>query len=79
MVFSLGLNNMPRISFKLRSSNNYDISNRRPLDEKWQELDFTLLLNSALKSLTLGWQIAVFPGGLPQRKLPYRGLLQSDA
>jgi hypothetical protein len=54
----LGLNNTPLISFKLVKSlfkcSKYDISNRRPLDVKWRELDFTLLLNSTLKSLTLG-------------------------
>jgi hypothetical protein len=44
----------------LSSLNKYDISNRRSLDVKWWGLDFTLLLNSALKFVTLYWQIAVF-------------------
>jgi hypothetical protein len=46
------------LNLKSRSSNKYDISNRRSLDVKWRGLDFTLLLNSALKSLTLPWQTA---------------------
>jgi hypothetical protein len=32
----------------------------RSLDVKWPRLDSTLLLNSALKFITLYWQIAVF-------------------
>jgi hypothetical protein len=42
-----------------RASKIYDASNRRSLDVIWRGLDFTPLLNSALKSLTLGWQTAV--------------------
>jgi hypothetical protein len=43
---------MRRVSvlhFTLYASKIYDVSNRRFLDEKWQGLDFTLLLNSALQ------------------------------
>jgi hypothetical protein len=38
----------------------YDSSNRGPLEVKWQGLDSTLLLNSALKFITLYWLITVF-------------------
>jgi hypothetical protein len=41
-----------------RSSKIYDSSNRGPLEVKWQGLDSTLLLNSALKFVTLCWQTA---------------------
>jgi hypothetical protein len=57
---------------KSRTSKINDVSNRRFLDEKWRGLDSTLLLNSALKFVTLYWQIAVFSRRLPQRKLPLR-------
>jgi hypothetical protein len=36
-----------------RVSKKYDASNRGPLDVKWRRLDFSLLLNSALKFLTV--------------------------
>jgi hypothetical protein len=37
----------------------YNASNRGPLNVKWRELDFTVLLKSALKFLTLSKLIAV--------------------
>jgi hypothetical protein len=62
LMYSLGLNNAPRISFKLLKLRIkiYDVSNRQFLDVKWRGLVSTLLLNSALKFVTLYWQIAVF-------------------
>jgi hypothetical protein len=48
------------LNLESRSSNKYDFPNRRSLDVKWLELDFTLLLNSALKFVSLCWHIAVF-------------------
>jgi hypothetical protein len=51
-MYSLGLNNTPRINFKIkllsRASKIYDASNRGPLDVKWRVLDFSVLLNSML-------------------------------
>jgi hypothetical protein len=46
--------------FNFRASKIYDVSDRRFLDLQWRRLDFTLLLNFALKFVTLYWQIAVF-------------------
>jgi hypothetical protein len=40
-----------------------------PLDVKWRGLDFTLLLNSALKFVTLYWQIAVFSRRIATEKI----------
>jgi hypothetical protein len=34
------------------------VSNRGSIAVKWQELDFTLLLNLVLELVTLAWQIA---------------------
>jgi hypothetical protein len=45
------------------------VSSRRFLDEKWWGLDSTLLLNSALKFVTLYWQIAVFSRRIATEKI----------
>jgi hypothetical protein len=52
LVYSLGPNNMPRISFKLGKSHIKNIRGfkRGPLYVKWRVLDFTDLLNSTLQS-----------------------------
>jgi hypothetical protein len=57
------------LNLESSSSNKYDISNRRSLDVKWRELDFTLLLNSALKFVTLCWHIAVFSRRIATEKI----------
>jgi hypothetical protein len=44
-------------------------SNRRFLHEKWRGLDFTVLLNSALKFVTLYWQIKVFSRRIATEKI----------
>jgi hypothetical protein len=53
LVFNLGLNNQPRRYYilfsKSHAAKRYDASNRGTLDVKWQELEFSLLLSSALK------------------------------
>jgi hypothetical protein len=41
----------------------------RSLDVKWRGLDSTLLLNSALKFITLYWQIAVFSRRIATEKV----------
>jgi hypothetical protein len=41
----------------------------RSLDVKWRGLDSTLLLNSALKFITLYWQIAVFSRRIATKKI----------
>jgi hypothetical protein len=71
LTYSLGLEIAPRISFTLEKSRVkiYDVSNRRFLDEKWRGLDSTLLLNSALKFVTLDWQIAVFSRRIATEKI----------
>jgi hypothetical protein len=53
------------------ASRMYDSSNRQSLDVKWGEwgLDSTLLLNSALKFVTLFWQIAVFSRQIATEKI----------
>jgi hypothetical protein len=40
-----------------------------PLDVKWRGLDFTLLLNSALKYLILCWQTVVFSRRIATEKI----------
>jgi hypothetical protein len=57
------------LNLESRSLNKYDISNRGPLDVKWRELDSTLLLNSALKFVTLYWRIAVFSRRIATEKI----------
>jgi hypothetical protein len=57
------------LNLESRSSNKYDISNMGPLDVKWRGLDFTLLLNSALKYLTLCWQTVVFSRRIATEKI----------
>jgi hypothetical protein len=47
----------------------YDSSNRGPLEVKWRGLDSTLLLNSALKFITLYWLIAVFSRWIATEKI----------
>jgi hypothetical protein len=52
LVFSLGLNNPPRIGIlysKSRAAKRYDASNRGTLDVKWRELELSLLPSSVLK------------------------------
>jgi hypothetical protein len=50
LVFSLGLNNPPRILYsKSRAAKRYDASNMGTLDVKWRELEFSNLLSSPLK------------------------------
>jgi hypothetical protein len=57
-VDSLGLNNAPHICFTLVKSCVKNILVKSCV--KLRGLDSTLLLNSALKFVTLYWQIAVF-------------------
>jgi hypothetical protein len=45
------------------------MSNRRSLDVKWRELDFTLSLNSMLKFVTLYRQITVFSRRIATEKI----------
>jgi hypothetical protein len=75
-VYSLGLNNTQRISFKLIKSRIkiYDASNRGPLDVKWRGLDFTFLLKYAIKFVTLSKLIAVFTPRIAYAKI---GVLQT--
>jgi hypothetical protein len=53
LLFSLSLNNPPRtvgiLYSKSRAAKRYEALNRGALDVKWRELEFRLLLNSALK------------------------------
>jgi hypothetical protein len=72
LVYSFGPNNMPRISFKLvqsRIKKIYDASNRGPLDVKWRELDFTFLLKSVIKFVTLSKLIAVCTSRIANAKI----------
>jgi hypothetical protein len=73
LTYSLGLDIAPRISFtvhfKSRASKIYDSSNRGPLEVKWRGLESTLLLNSALKFITLYCHIAVFSRRIATEKI----------
>jgi hypothetical protein len=57
------------LHFESRASKIYDSSNRGPLEVKWRELEFTLLLNSALKFVTLYRQNAVFSRRIAKEKI----------
>jgi hypothetical protein len=52
-----------------RASNKYNISNRRSLDVKWRGRDSNPLLKSALKFITMIWQIAVFTRRIATEKI----------
>jgi hypothetical protein len=57
------------LNLESRSPKIYDSSNRRPLEVKWRRLDSTLLLNSALKFITLCWQTPAFTPRIATMKM----------
>jgi hypothetical protein len=57
------------LHFKSRASKIDDSSNRGHLEVKWRGLDSTLLLNSALKFITLYWLITVFSRRIATEKI----------
>jgi hypothetical protein len=71
LTYSLDLNNAPRISFKLVKSLFKNIWQYKQGASwcKMARLDFTLLLNSTLKFVTLYWQIAVFSRQIATEKI----------
>jgi hypothetical protein len=66
LMYSLGLNNSPRIGFTLlsRASKRNCAANRGSVDVKWRVLDFTQLWQAALKYVP---QIVAKRGILPRR------------